>query len=280
MSPRRPADRTLARVAVELGSSIHDERTRRAWTLRELAGRAGVSPSLVHALESGQPGSLWSYARIADALGLRLEFALVDPRRRDRPSGHARDEDPVHAAMGEVEARHLLGLGFDVSLDEPFQHFQFAGRADLVAWSVERRALLHIENRTRFPNLQEAYGSFNAKRAYLAATLARRLGLRGGFASETHAMVGLWSSEPLHTLRLRESSFRSVCPDPIDAFAAWWAGDPPATGRTSTLVIFDPLGVGRSARRRFVGLDDARSVQPRYDGYAGAVAALRQAGLA
>ncbi len=60
----------------------------------------------------------------------------------------------MHAAMGEAGAAHLRTLGFAVRLDEPFQHYQFAGRGDVVAWSVERAALLHLENRTAFPNLQ------------------------------------------------------------------------------------------------------------------------------
>ena len=54
--------------------------------------------------------------------------------------------------MGEYEASHLRALGFKVGIDEPYQHYQFAGRADLVAWDVDARAFLHIENGTRFPD--------------------------------------------------------------------------------------------------------------------------------
>jgi hypothetical protein len=57
--------------------------------------------------------------------------------------------------MGEAQTAHLRKLGFEVGLDEPSQHYQFAGRADVIAWSVERAALLHIENRTRFPDIHE-----------------------------------------------------------------------------------------------------------------------------
>lgn len=91
-------------------------------------------------------------------------------------------------------------------------------------------------------------------------------------------MVGLWSAEVLHTLRIRTASFQSVCPDPPEAFAAWWAGQPPEHGRASTLVILDPdprvQAAGRSRRRRFVGLADALRVDPRYRGYADAANAL------
>ena len=256
----------------EAAERLRAERILRGMTLRTLAGRAGVSIATASATEAGETVSLETYARIATALGLRPEFVLVDPKRRsDRPR---LAEDPVHAAMGDTEAAQLRRPGSQVALDEPYQHYQFAGRADLVAWDLEQRALLHLENRTRFPNLQDAFGSYNAKRAYLPGVLAQRLGLRGGWRSVTHAMVVLWSSEVLHVVRLREASFRAVCPDPPDAFAAWWAGEPRESGIASTLVIFDPLDGLRATRRRFVGLDDVRSIRPRYAGYAEAAHAV------
>jgi hypothetical protein len=167
--------------------------------------------------------------------------------------------------MGEFEAARLRLRGFPVGIDEPYQHYQFAGRADVTAWDAARRALLHVENRTRFPDFQEMAGSYNAKRAYLGAALAERAGV-GRWASETHVIAALWSSEVLHALRIRTESFRSVCPDPPDRFAAWLAGEPPRAGVSSSLVIIDPLASGR--QRVFVGLDEALIARPRFRGYA------------
>jgi len=167
--------------------------------------------------------------------------------------------------MGEIEAKRLRGPGISVGIDEPYQHFQFAGRADLVAWNVVAKALLHLENRTRFPDVQETAGSFNAKRAYLGADLAQRLGLRG-WPSETHVIVGLWSAEVLHVLRLREQTFRAMCPDKPDGFAAWWSGDPPPSGSRSEFVLLDPLAEG--PKRAWISLDEAITARPRYRGYA------------
>ena len=254
-------------MAVGLGMQVRDERLRRRLTLAQVGERAGLSTSAVHRVESGRPAALGSYARIALALGLRPDFDLADDRRLAPP----RAVDPVHAWMGEVEAGRLLAADLTVALDEPYQHYQFAGRADVVAWSLERRSLLHIENRTRFPNLQDALGSYNAKRAYLASALAERLNLRGGFSSVTHALVGLWSGEVQHAVRLRIATFRATCPDDSMAFSAWWSGDPPATGTSSTFILLDPLDRPRS--RRFVDLDDAPRATARYRGYADAAAA-------
>ena len=82
--------------------------------------------------------------------------------------------------------------------------------------------LLHIENRTRFPNLQEAAGSYNAKRQYLAGSVADRAGTGPrGWRSVTHVMACLWSAEVLHEVRLRRATFGALCPDPPDALHAW-----------------------------------------------------------
>lgn len=230
----------------------------------------------VQGIEAGTCASLEMYTRLGTALGLRLEVELVDPhkRRADRP----RDEDPVHAAMGELEARHLRALGHRVSIDEPYQHFQFAGRGDLLAWSLEDRALLHIENRTRFPNIGEAAGAWNAKRAWLPQAMAERTAV-GRWRIVTHAMVCLWSAEVLHALRMRAETFRSICPDPANAFLAWWSGEagPPSCDSipsSTTLVLLDPFANGR--QRPMSDLETAvASARPRVRGYAEAAERLR-----
>jgi len=281
MSPRslrepisEAAARALARLASTVGQTIHDERVRRHWTLRQLADSAGISTAFLQSLESGEPVSLETYARVTTALDLRAELLALDPRQRRR-AGHS-SQDFVHAAMGELEAGRFRGFGFGVAMDEPYQHYQFAGRADVVAWDLERRALLHVENRTAFPNVQEALGSYAAKRSYLADVLAERLSVRGGrWASIGHCMVALWSAEAMHQIRLRAETFRSACPDPPTDFFSWWAGSPPVMdGFSSAFVLIDPAA-DVADRRRFGGLDDALRARPRYRDYADAAAQLR-----
>jgi transcriptional regulator with XRE-family HTH domain len=260
-------------MASHLGQQLRDERIRRHWTLTELAARAGISAAHLSQIEAGRPARLEAYARVTTSLDLRPELEAIDPRRR---SSMARgDQDFVHAAMGELEATRLVGLGFEVALDEPYQHYQFAGRADVVAVARASRALLHLENRTRFPNIQDALGSFGAKRAYLGRVLAARFEIRGGWASETHVMVGLWTSEVVHAVRLRETTFRVTAPDPADRFRAWWNGDPSQLrGNTSSLVLFDPAPGVRNAFR--LG-EPGATTRPRYRGYAEAAETLREA---
>src|SRR5690348_8877134 len=118
-----PADR----IWLAFGIQIRDARLQKAWSIRELASRAGVSVGMTYRVEAGQPASTATATRLASALGRRAELVLVDPKRRAaRPNLSA---DPVHSAMGEFEAQHLQQAGFKVGIDEPYQHYQFAGRA-------------------------------------------------------------------------------------------------------------------------------------------------------
>ena len=117
--------------------------------------------------------------------------------------------------------------------------------------ATDRRALLHFEHKTRFPNIQDAFGSYNIKRRYLPAIAASGSDCAEDRDVVTHVVVALWSSELLHDLRLHPTRFRTVCPDSAEACAAWWGGDLPRTSTvTSSLVLFDPIAGGRSDRRR------------------------------
>ncbi len=267
----------LRRMAVEAGQSVRSERTRRGWTLREVADRSGVALGVVHRVEAGETASLESYARLAVALAMRPSIALVDERTRSATASRRGDaEDVVHAAMGEAEARALARPGRTIAIDEPYQHYQFAGRADVLAW--QDRDLVHIENRTRFPNIQDAAGSYNAKRQYLARSLAERLEIGpSGWHSVTHVMACLWSAELLHVLRLRRATFDALCPDTPDQLAAWLDGNRPMAAVTSSLVLLDPLVPFGSRKRTIAPLADVHRLDPRHPGYAGAADALRRA---
>lgn len=269
--PSPAARRTVERLAVSLGLQVRDARLRRRWSLVRLATAAGISATTVHHVEAGRLASLETHARLASALGLRLDAAMVDPRR---PSA-GRDGDIVHATMGEVEAGRLRARGYRVGIDEPYQHYQFAGRADLIAWSERDRAFLHVENRTRFPDLQEAVGSFNAKRTWLGRAICDREGL-ATWQNETHVLAVAWSAEALRDIRRFGATIRSVCPDPPIGFAAWWEGVPPPSGRRSEIVVLDPADqLGRKVR--WVDLDRALAVRPRHPGYASLADALERA---
>ena len=201
MSPRRLSREVPERVRVEMrrvgfsfGQQLQDARGARHWSVRDLADRAGLSVDLIYRVEAGMPCSPEAASRLSVALGLRVRVDLVDPRIHLQRTNLG--ADLVHSAMGEFEAARLRTFGFGVGMDEPYQHFQFAGRADLIAWNLDERALLHIENRTRFPDFQDMAGTYNSKRAYLAGSLGQRLGVnRWGRDSST--IIRMTEERPL-----------------------------------------------------------------------------------
>jgi transcriptional regulator with XRE-family HTH domain len=265
-------DGSVGRLALALGRGLYEERRRRRMTIEALATKAAVAVGTVHGVENGKRASLEMYLRLARALGRELEINLVQPGKRDRPRD---DTDIVHAAMGESEVSDLRAHGLGIAVDEPWQHFHFAGRADVLSWDLPRGALLHIENRTRLPDVQDAIGRFNTKRRYLGQTLGPTLGFGAAPRFQTHVMVALWSAEILRVLRRRPATFRAVFPDPPDALYGWLAGQPPQTRSVSTFALLDPFATGR--QRRFLGLEAAiESARPRVHGYAEAADLLRK----
>jgi transcriptional regulator with XRE-family HTH domain len=267
--------RDIGAVAGGLGTAIREERRRRRLTIAQVATAAGLSFSAVQAVESGRVASLDTYVRLARALRLQPSFEFLDPRRRE---ASPRREDPVHAAMGEAEAARLQSLGYEVRMDEPFQHYQFAGRGDVVAWSVERASMMHIENRTEFPNIQAAFGAFNAKREYLGAELAARVGVRR-WGGESHVMAAIWSADVIHTVRRHRASFDSLGPEGPAIFDNWWNGQPSA-GKSTGFVLFDPVEGGRCDARRWAGITDLAVIRARHRSYRDALHALSAAGQA
>jgi transcriptional regulator with XRE-family HTH domain len=278
MSPRSPLQRPspaaaafTKRLALEFGQAVAEERRRRGWTMRELADRAHISASTVVGVEAGRAASMDVCGRLAVILGLGVDVKTGLGRRRSRES-----TDIVHSAMGEIEADLVSRHAFEVALDHPYQHYQFAGRADVLAWSRELAALLHIENRTRFPDIQQVAGSFNAKCAYLARSLARQLGV-SPFVSETHVIVGLWSAEVIHAVRRRPATFRALTPDGDERLMAWLRGDPPTSGVVRSFVLLDPFAAGR--QRAIASLDAVLDgVRPRVRGYREATERLGKGG--
>ena len=261
----------LSRVCQNLGQTIRTTRQDRRWCVRELADAAGLSSSAVAKVEAGRPAGLSTYLRLAEALSLDVTLDMTVP------IVNMDAEDAVHAAMGEVLARRLGEGRREVFIDEPYQHFRFAGRGDLVVVDRDLSAIAHSEHKTRIPNIGETAGSFNAKCTWLAGEVGERLGIPR-FRSESHTLVLLWSAEVLAIARSRTATLRALGPDGSKPLDAWWAGTP-LPGKHRGLVVFDPVDRG-PAHRRWVDLDAALDARPRYRGYADALAELRAAGLA
>ncbi len=279
MSPRSaqrpPSQRAAAlanRIAVRFGERIQNRREERRWTLAVLAKAARLSIGLVHKIDAGQPGSIDSYARLATALGLDL-FDSGD-QSRGSDDTH-RDQDPVHAAMGEVEAKHLRRLGYVVRMDEPYQHFRFAGRADSWpgTWGAAPSCISRTERASRTSRTRSAVTTESA-RTSVACWPSVSGSPKGGAARR---MRSSRSGHPRSFEACACASNRSWPSVRTMSRSSPHGGQAnPAAGRHTTLVILDPVDFGRRDQASFIGLADLGRAEPRYTGYAEAVATLRR----
>jgi transcriptional regulator with XRE-family HTH domain len=105
---------------VALGERLREERNRRGLSLRELARRLDVSPSLVSQIETGkiQPSVRTLYAMVSE-LGVSLDdvFASADPGRAlpdDPAAGRARADGASGSASGgpvqRADSRTVIDL--------------------------------------------------------------------------------------------------------------------------------------------------------------------------
>src|SRR5689334_12789198 len=100
-SPQPKAvEAAVNRLSADFGRMVRDARLARKWSTQQLADAAGLSRTRLYEIERGETPTPEASIRLASALGLRLEWSLVDPRRR----AQRQRSDVVHSAMGEFEA--------------------------------------------------------------------------------------------------------------------------------------------------------------------------------
>jgi hypothetical protein len=121
--------------------------------------------------------------------------------------------------------------------------------------------------------VQDALGSFAAKRAYLGAELAARLGVRS-WLSETHIFAGLWSTEVVGSMRRHRSSLEALSPDPAsEVFARWWSGESAVEGRHVGVILLNPV-TRRAGTARWTTMQRALDTRSRHSSYSAAARAI------
>jgi transcriptional regulator with XRE-family HTH domain len=155
------------------GAVVRYLRIRRHLRQRDLAARAGVSQTLVSRLERGHLSetSLERIRRVGTALDLR-----VDVVGRWRGGELDRLLAAGHSALHESVAAHLRTLAaWRFASEVSFAHFGERGVIDILAWHEQSRALLVIELKTEFVDLNELLGTLDRKRRN-AMQIARERG--------------------------------------------------------------------------------------------------------
>jgi transcriptional regulator with XRE-family HTH domain len=161
-----------------LGRAFRAVRIRLHLRQRDLAEQCGVSQSVISRVERGiaEVMSLADLRRIADSLNIRLS---IDAWWRGGDLNRLLDAD--HATIVDYIVGRLRSARWEVLVEYGFNHYGERGSVDIVAWHPRLRALLLVEVKSRFFDLQEMLATFARKLRIVPPLLAEARGWRPEF---------------------------------------------------------------------------------------------------
>jgi transcriptional regulator with XRE-family HTH domain len=144
---------------IRVGLSLRALRIRRGWRQVDLASRAGISQSLVSAIERGGAGTvpLRTLAHIADVLDARIDLAV-----RWRGEQLDRLLDSAHARLVERTVEILVERGWDTRVETSFAIRGERGSIDLLARHPTGFVLV-VEVKSVVPDSQAMLHSLDRK---------------------------------------------------------------------------------------------------------------------
>jgi transcriptional regulator with XRE-family HTH domain len=158
--------------AIRLGLQLRALRIRRRWRQLDVALRAGVSRSVISAIERGELGRIQvdTVLAVAAALDARLDLVL-----RWHGEGLDRLLDAAHARLVESAVLVLRSAGWEVRVEVSFAIGGERGSIDILAFHLPSGTLLVIEVKSVVPDVQGVLHGIDRK-ARLAARVAREQG--------------------------------------------------------------------------------------------------------
>jgi transcriptional regulator with XRE-family HTH domain len=180
---------------------------RHAWRQIDLAGRVGVSQSLIARVERGGADRLTvkTLESIFAALGARVNLRIDW-------NGEAADRllDAGHAALVEAVLRVLRDFGWEAIPEVSFSIDGERGSIDILAWHAASRTLLVIEVKSVVPDVQATLFVFDRK-----VRLADRVAFGRGWRPERIAslMVVAESRTARRRIDAHGSTFAARFPD-------------------------------------------------------------------
>lgn len=207
-------------------------------TQQALADAVGVSRPYIAAIEAGRANpSLDLVARVADRLGIDLEFAARQPLVFGQPQ-----HDLVHARCSGYIDRRLRAASWDVRREIEVIHGRSHGWIDLLAFDPRTGTLLVVEVKTRIDDLgaiERQLGWYEPS----AQRLARELGWRA--VRLAGWLVALASDEVDQAIRANTEALAAAFPMRATDMAGVVNGHPLPALPGRGLALIDP-----SSRRR------------------------------
>ena len=195
---------------IRFGAAIRAARIRRGWRQTDLAKAAAVSGATVSRLERGHIADC--PMRTIRAIAASLEIG-VEVRPRSRGADLDRLVNARHAALSDAVVAWLgRYAGWEVRPEVSYSWYGERGVVDLVAWHVERSALLEIELKTAVVDVGELLGTLDRRRR-LGRQIAESLGWEP--ASVSTLLVVAESGPNRRRIRDLHSTFDAALPEQI-----------------------------------------------------------------
>ena len=207
---------------VRFGRGVRALRIRRRWRQSDLAAAAHVSPTVVARIERGASDGIppRKLDAVAAALGARTDLRLSW-------NGEALDRllDAGHAAVVEIVATILRGLGWEVVIEATFWVRGERGSVDILAWHAGSRVVLIIEIKSVVPDVQAMLASIDRK-VRLAKAIAAE---RGWSPVAVGALLVIGEDRTARRrIEAHASTFAESFPDRAVAVRRWLAAPEPA----------------------------------------------------
>ncbi|HET7029371.1 MAG TPA: helix-turn-helix domain-containing protein [Candidatus Limnocylindrales bacterium] len=157
---------------IRLGLQLRALRIRRRWRQIDVAVRAGVSRSVVAAVERGEIGrmQLDTVLAVGRVLDARMDLVV-----RWHGEGLDRLLDAAHARLVDATVRVLRVTGWEVRVEVSFAIRGERGSIDVLAFHVATGRLLVIEVKSVVPDVQALLHGLDRK-ARVAVQIAAGLG--------------------------------------------------------------------------------------------------------
>jgi transcriptional regulator with XRE-family HTH domain len=229
---------------VSIGRAIRALRIRLGLRQADIAISAGVSRSLIGAIERGALGSvnLRRLETVCEVLG-----ASLDVRVRWHGEGLDRLLDEAHAQMVERLVRRLTGVGWECAVEASFNEYGERGSVDVLAWHGSTRSLLVCEVKSILPDAQAALAPLDRK-ARLGARIARGRGWAPACVSRL--LVVADSSTARRRVTALDATFRTAFPVRGVAVSGWFREPVGAISGLMFLPDARLAGLGRPAAGR------------------------------
>ncbi len=182
----------------------------------DVAGKAGVSQSVVSRIERGQIDGMTvgQLEQVAAVLEVRL-FLEARWMRGELD----RLVDGAHAGVVEHVVERLRSAGWETEVEFGFNEYGERGSVDVLAWHPTERILLIVEVKSRLTDLQDTFASY-ARKVRLVPGIVRRD--RGWDPAHVARLLVLPGTTANRTVVSRHAaSFDSVLPERMPAIRSW-----------------------------------------------------------